>query len=101
MVKSVRETEKRKNQRSSFRDALELKFSATHPATGSPEHMARGIDISSGGVGLEARDELRKGEVVKLFVPFRRGGANLPVFAEVCWVSMANETYRMGLRFLA
>ena len=97
----MQEKEKRLSQRSNFRQPLVYEVSATKQTVGRPGRMARGIDISSGGVGLEADDELQKGEVVKLSVPLGMGGANIPVFAEVCWVAALGGNYRMGLRFLA
>ena len=93
--------EKRQNQRFSFRDTLEFTFSATHSAKDAPRQKARGIDISSGGVCLEARDALLKGEILKLFIPFQKSDANIPVLAEVLWVSSSNENLRAGLHFLS
>jgi Tfp pilus assembly protein PilZ len=93
--------EKRQSQRSDFTEFLKLKLSATHPSADFLVRTARGIDISTGGVGLETDDELQKGEVVKLSVPLGMGGTNIPVFAEVRWVKPLNGNYRMGLQFLA
>ena len=97
----MQEKEKRQSHRSHFPQFLRFERSAINPSTDSPERKARGIDISTGGVGFEVDDELQKGEVVKLFVPLGMGGANIPVFAEVRWISMSGGKYRMGLRFLA
>jgi hypothetical protein len=97
----MQEKEKRQSQRRSFTEFLKLKLSATHPSADFLVRTARGVDISTSGVGLEADDELQKGEVVKLVVPLGMGGTNLPVFAEVRWVKALGSNYRMGLQFLA
>ena len=95
------EIEKRQNQRFSFRDTLELKFSTSNLLTDSQPKKARGIDISSGGVCLETRDAFLKGEILKLFIPFQKSGANIPVLAQVLWVSGSNDNYHAGLHFLS
>jgi len=95
------ESEKRQSHRFEFRQILGFELSATQRLTSSPERRALGIDISSGGLGLEAEETLQKGEVVKLLVPFGVGNTNIPVFAEVRWVATFGERYRMGFQFLA
>lgn len=96
----MEEGEKRQNQRSVFKEFLKVRLSTTSPSADFPERMARGIDISTGGVGLEADEKLQKGEVVKLSVPLGVAGTKIPVFAEVRWVAEQSGGYRMGLQFL-
>ena len=97
----MHEGEKRQNQRNAFKEFLKVRLSTSHPSADFPERMARGIDISTGGVGLEADEELRQGEVVKLSVPLGVAGTKIPVFAEVRWVEARGGTFRMGLQFLS
>lgn len=92
---------KRHNQRDEFRHSLEVRVSATRETTAQPIRRAQGIDISSGGVGLQVHDELSAGELIQLFVPLDGSAVKIPVFAEVRWVASHEEKYRVGLRFLA
>jgi hypothetical protein len=96
----MQKAEKRLSQRVEFKQVLEFELSAAKRLASSPERSARGIDISPGGLGLEADDELQKGEVVKLSVPLGLGSVNIPVFAEVRWVAPFGERFRMGFQFL-
>jgi len=93
--------EKRQDQREGFQQTMEFELSAAHPVTDSLEQKALGVDISSGGVGLETVDQLRRDDVVKLSVPLGMDSINIPVFAEVRWVASLGGRYRIGLRFLA
>ena len=93
--------EKRTSQRTAFQQPMIFELSATHPSEDSSERKARGIDISSTGIGLETKEELKKSEIVKLFVPLGKEGANIPVFAEVRWVVAFEGNYRQGLHFLS
>lgn len=97
----MRGENKRHDQRDEFRHLLEVKVSATREATARPISRAQGVDISSGGVGLQVDDELWTGEVVQLFVPLGGSTATIPVFAEVRWVASHAANYRVGLQFLA
>jgi hypothetical protein len=58
------------------------------------------LDISEDGLGLTAGCALKKGEVVKLFIPVSKKNTTLPVFAEVRWARSTNDNFRTGLRFL-
>jgi hypothetical protein len=91
--------EKRIATRSSFRESLEIEFSAI--SAREKAGRGRGIDISSGGLGLETAAPLHKGEVVRLLVPLKESGTSMPVLAEVQWVLPMDQHYRAGLRFLA
>ena len=93
--------EKRRRQRVDFNQALELKICATRRTEGTAVRKAKGVDINSRGIGVEAAEELFKGELVKMKVPLGTDGAYIPVFAEVRWVSGSNENYRAGLHFLS
>jgi hypothetical protein len=94
-------TEKRQDQRKGFQQTIEFALSAAHPSTNSLEQKGLGIDISSGGIGLETVDKLQRDDVVKLSVPLGLTSVNIPAFAEVRWVEAFDERYRIGLRFLA
>ena len=57
------------------------------------------LDISNNGAGMTGDSALKKGEIVKLFLPVKKVRIHLPVFAEVVWSVRANCRFRMGLRF--
>jgi len=95
------EKEKRRIQRFDFNQPIELKICATRRTNDCPIRQAKGVDINSRGIGLEAAEELLKGELVKMRVPQGTDGAFIPVFAEVRWVSGSKENYRAGLHFLS
>jgi len=58
------------------------------------------LDISESGLGLRVKFALKKGEVLKLFLPIKKVHTYLPVFAEVMWANRSNGHFRMGLRIL-
>lgn len=58
------------------------------------------FDISEGGLELNTECALRKGEVVKLFIPVSKVDTPLPVFAEVMWTHPSEDRFKAGLRFL-
>jgi len=51
-------------------------------------------------LGFNADVALRRGELVKLFVPASTVRATVPVFSEVMWARSTNDHFRTGLRFL-
>ncbi len=57
-------------------------------------------DISSGGIGLSTTYALKRGEVLKLYLPAIARSAALPVFSEVVWVRQEGGHVEAGLRFL-
>jgi hypothetical protein len=65
------------------------------------ENEARGIDISSQGLGITTSSTLKKGDVWRISLPARTEGAVLPVFPGVVWVNRQNKEYRAGLQFLS
>jgi hypothetical protein len=94
-------TEQRESQRTAFGQIVEFELSAAHSAVDFSGLKALGIDISSGGIGLETDNKLRRDDVVRLAIPFD-DKINFPVLAEVRWVAAAtDEGYRIGFRFLA
>ncbi len=58
------------------------------------------INISSGGIGLITTYNLRRGEILKLYLPAIAKSASLPVFSEVVWVKQTDSHVEAGLRFL-
>ena len=58
------------------------------------------LDISEGGLGLSAGVPLKRGQVVKVFLPVQKVHVSLPVFAEVVWSEPSNGSFRVGLRIL-
>ncbi len=57
-------------------------------------------NISSGGLGLFTACALKRGEVLRLYLPAIARSAALPVFSEVVWVKQAGAHVEAGLRFL-
>jgi hypothetical protein len=93
--------EKRSNKRKYF-DVLipfELSF-AKEGVSGNTREFGRGIDISSGGLGLCTKFDLKKGWILRLYLPVDKGGADLPVFSQVVWVNPVGDQVKAGLRFL-
>lgn len=58
------------------------------------------INISSGGIGLSTTYALKRGEILKLYLPAIARSAVLPVFSEVVWVNRVGRHVEAGLRFL-
>lgn len=96
----MQKAEKRQSQRVEFKQEVVFELSAVKRSYTLLEQSFQGVDISTGGLGLEADDELQKGEVVKLYVPLGMGSVNIPVFAEVRWVVTSGDRYRIGFQFL-
>jgi hypothetical protein len=63
--------------------------------------IGEAINISSGGIGLSTEYALKRGEVLKLYLPAIARSAALPVFSEVVWVRQAGVHVEAGLRFLS
>ena len=93
--------EKRRRERTVFKQAVEFEISATRQAADSQTCKAMGLDINSRGIGLETAEELFTGDLVKMYVPLGSAGAFIPVFAEVRWVNDLDGKYRAGLHFLS
>ena len=92
--------EKRRSERSEFRQTLDFELSAVRETDGLSVRRAFGMDISSGGMAVETDVALAEGEIVRLFDPKNSAGFDMPVFAEVRWAMPANGHWRAGLRFL-
>jgi hypothetical protein len=58
------------------------------------------INISSGGLGLRTTCALKRGEILKLYLPAIARIALLPVISEVVWVRQSGSHVEAGLRFL-
>ena len=59
-----------------------------------------GLDISSRGFGLITKCALKRGSVIRLYLPVDKEGPELPVFSEVIWVQPVGSHVKAGLRFL-
>ncbi|MFB3885030.1 MAG: PilZ domain-containing protein [Thermodesulfobacteriota bacterium] len=93
--------EKRSKIRKPFRKPVHFEQMAT-ALNRQKRNQWTGVsfDISEDGVGVTVDYPLKKGEVIKLFIPVSRKSATLPVFAEVRWVRSTEDKFRTGLRFL-
>lgn len=60
----------------------------------------QGVDISPNGLGMISACAFYKGEVLKLALPVDIVKTAMPVFAEVMWSKIENESCRVGLKFL-
>lgn len=60
---------------------------------------ALGVDISSAGLGLTTEHALKKGEVLKVYIP--SADTVLPSYAEVVWSEPTDDYWRAGLHFLS
>ncbi len=92
---------KRAFKRKIFNRPVEFELSAIEE--GRSERIPRSgeaINISSGGIGLSTTCTLKRGEVLKLYLPAIARSAALPVFSEVIWVRQAGTHVKAGLRFL-
>ena len=93
--------EKRSKVRKAFRKPVHFE----QMATGSnlqKNNQWNGVsfDISEDGVGITVGCALKKGEVIKLFIPLSKKNTTLPVYAEVRWVRSTKDKFNTGLRFL-
>jgi len=95
---------KQKNRaykRRKFNRLVNFELSAIADGRRENIHMSgEAINISSGGIGLSTTCELKRGEILKLFLPAIARSAALPVFSEVVWVRPAGGHVEAGLRFL-
>ncbi len=58
------------------------------------------IDVSSEGIGLTTDYALKRGDVLKLYLPVNRVNITLPVYAKVVWSKQADNNFRAGLMVL-
>jgi PilZ domain len=68
---------------------------------GNVHKSGEAVNISSGGIRLSTAYVLKRGEILKLYLPAIARSATLPVFSEVVWVKQAGSHVMAGLRFLA
>ncbi len=92
---------KRAFKRKIFNRPVEFELSVIETGRGENIHRSgEAINISSGGIGLSTACALKRGEVLKLYLPAISRSATLPVFSEVVWVRQAGAHVEAGLRFL-
>ncbi len=60
----------------------------------------QGVDISPNGLGMISACSFYKGEILKLSLPVNIVKTTMPVFAEIMWSRIENESCRVGLKFL-
>lgn len=59
-------------------------------------------DINENGLGLVSAYSLKKGQILRLYLPVKRmSRIHLPVLGEVVWTKREKIDFRGGLRFLA
>jgi hypothetical protein len=90
--------EQRMTERKEFKQELNVEISNVASAGGTSE--ARGVDLSSYGLGMISRYPLEQGMVLRISLPIHEIGISLPLFAEVAWAIPAREGMRAGLKFL-
>lgn len=93
--------EKRLKERKPFKKPVHFEQMATE-SNRQKNNQWSGVsfDISEDGVGITVGCALKKGEVIKLFIPLSKKNTNLPVYAEVRWVRSTKDKFNTGLRFL-
>lgn len=92
---------KRAFKRKIFNRPVEFELSAIEEGRRENIHkIGEAINISSGGIGLSTACDLKRGEILKLYLPALARSAALPVFSEVVWVRQAGTHVEAGLRFL-
>jgi hypothetical protein len=93
--------ERRASERKAFDQPLELEMTAVEAGrAGNLTCRGAGVDICPDGLGLLSGYPLARGMVIRLAIQVGNTGNKLPVFAEVAWVSPAEERFRAGVRFL-
>jgi hypothetical protein len=93
--------EKRKIARMSFSQSVQLDLIQEESNPIKNEQItAQGMDISSRGLGLVTLFPLKRGQVLRVFIPAKGTTVFLPVFSEVRWVRVAKDEYRSGVQFL-
>ncbi|MBI3377963.1 MAG: PilZ domain-containing protein [Nitrospirae bacterium] len=95
-------SEKRSSGRQSFNRPVSFEICATKTSQSMDiQQNGLGVDISAEGIGLATDYDLRKGDILKLYLPINNVETRLPAYAEVMWSKPADENLRGGLRFLA
>ncbi len=88
---------KRKSERERFTEKILLeKGTDIHDL----KYEAFCTDISEHGIGLTTQCNLKKSQVIKLFISLEKPKTKLPVFAEVVWTEEIDDRIKAGLRFL-
>jgi alpha-glucuronidase len=90
--------EQRLTERKIFNQPLSFETSHTESFE-IIQKNALGVDISSAGLGLTTEYALKKGEVLKVYIP--AADTVLPFYAEVVWSKPTDNYRRAGLRFLS
>jgi hypothetical protein len=92
---------RRSFKRKIFNRPVNFELSAIEEGRRENIHMSgEAINISSGGIGLSTTCALKRGEILRLYLPAIARSASLPVFSEVVWVRQAGGCVEAGLRFL-
>jgi hypothetical protein len=95
--------ERRSSSRKSFNKSVPIELIAEKSEwalQGVPK-SGTCLDVSAGGLGLKAAFPLKKGQVLKVFLPIQKVKTSLPVFGEVVWSEASDEhASRAGLRIL-
>ena len=94
-------SEKRSKVRKAFKKPVLFEQMATE-SNRQKNNQWNGVcfDISEDGVGITVGCALKKGEVIKLFIPLSKKNTTLPVYGEVRWVRSTKDKFNTGLRFL-
>lgn len=86
--------EKRLMQRKTFDSPIYVE-----KAGSNTKIVAKGVDISKGGLGIVTDSELKIGQIVKIYFPIAED-LLIPVFAEVLWSNSTGTGFRIGLCFV-
>lgn len=93
--------ENRRNKRNNLNRVINFEINDKGKDFRVMANMAVGIDISSGGMGLQTESKLIKGDMIKVDVPLSEGDVTVPLLAKVIWSMQFDNAYRVGLGFLA
>jgi len=88
---------KRKSEREKFTEKILLEKGTDFSDL---KYEALCTDISEYGIGLTTQCELKKTQIIKLFISLEKSKTKLPVFAEVVWTKEVDDRIKAGLRFL-
>ena len=94
-------SENRRNKRNTLNRTINFEINNKGGGFHVMASTAVGIDISSGGLGLQTDCKLSRGDMVKVDVPLSEGGVAVPLLAKVMWSIQVDNAYRAGLGFLA
>ena len=91
----------RNRERKQLDQLLTLELCDPSRLTAMNEHLeVKGVDISSGGIGIATGRFMCIREVVKVIYPIDSDAISVPVYSEVVWSVAGKGGCRAGLRFL-